>query len=530
MSTTFVKASIPSEPEPVTHTQTFKPTAQQSAFIDTLTSTTRNICLRARAGCGKTSSILMGFAAYAARFPSHVIHVCAFNKAIADEVSGKIKSMGYTDWQRYNASTVHSMGFALLKYAFKLTHHDIDDKKVSNLVRARAESQSSDSSIYGQYRGQIISLVSYAKQAGVGFFDDMPIGSPDTWYGLADHFDVNGFDDTSIMDEVVTAAQSIYRASLSMTSVIDYDDMILLPLVKGIHVKYTKDLIFVDEYQDISCARQALIRKFLKPGTGRIIAVGDPAQAIYGFSGADTTALDTFITMHNAVVLPLSVTWRCPRTVVTLAQTIVPDLEASPSADDGSVEYLSTLPTDLTPGKEEDAILCRNTSPLIDIAYSLIRQGIPAKVEGRKIGEGLITLVKKWKVSSTSSLTDKLISYKEREMQKAIAKGNEQKAAETEDRVNTVLQIIMEVNRQGKNTVDDVVSFISSLFADGADHVVTLCTYHRAKGREWNRVILWEHYDRCPSKYARQPWQRMQESNLSYVAFTRSKKSLVFVN
>ena len=37
----------------------FKPTPQQAAFISALVSTDRNITLEARAGCGKTSAILM---------------------------------------------------------------------------------------------------------------------------------------------------------------------------------------------------------------------------------------------------------------------------------------------------------------------------------------------------------------------------------------------------------------------------------------------------------------------------------------
>lgn len=78
--------------------------------------------------------------------------------------------------------------------------------------------------------------------------------------------------------------------------------------------------------------------------------------------------------------------------------------------------------------------------------------------------------------------------------------------------------------------VDDVLEFIRSIFADGATNVITLATYHRSKGREWQRVILWEHYKRCPSKAAKQDWQRAQEDNLAYVAITRSMNTLLFVD
>ena len=46
----------------------------------------------------------------------------------------------------------------------------------------------------------------YAKQAGFGFFPDKQIGNAGCWYDLADHFDINGLDDTSEMDLIIEAA------------------------------------------------------------------------------------------------------------------------------------------------------------------------------------------------------------------------------------------------------------------------------------------------------------------------------------
>jgi ATP-dependent DNA helicase UvrD/PcrA len=69
------------------------------------------------------------------------------------------------------------------------------------------------------------------------------------------------------------------------------------------------------------------------------------------------------------------------------------------------------------------------------------------------------------------------------------------------------------------------------LFSDDVTKkgLLTLCTYHRSKGREWPRVMLVEHAKRCPSPYAKQAWQLRQESNLAYVAITRSQRDLIFV-
>lgn len=509
------------------------PTAQQSAFLTALVTTTSNLALVARAGCGKTSTILLGVDALVKRFPRAEILVCAFNKAIADEVGEKLKKAGHTDWKTVSASTLHSMGFGLLKFGFKSVP---DDKKVPKLVDGQ------NLPIYEQYREQIISLVCYAKGAGVGFFNDKPIGNVAVWHELADHFDVNGLDDTTDSDAVVEAAQHIYRLSLSKTDTVDFDDMILFPLVKNINVKFGKDFIFLDEAQDLSPSRQALARKFLKRGTGRMIVVGDDRQAIYGFSGADADALPNLISDLRATVLPLSVTWRCPRAVVEVAQTWVSDIEAAPSAPEGLVRsiYLGregdkseahkeaeeAFLNDLAPG---DAILCRNTAPLITVAYKLIRAGKPCKVEGRSIGDNLCALAQRWRVKNIDTFLNRLETYQEREIQKAQAKGNESKMEEVADRCGTLNEIAQAVLREGGTTVSDIVDFIGRLFADGATNVIVLATYHRSKGREWPRVFLWEHSERCPSKAARQEWQLAQEDNLAYVAVTRAQRELIWV-
>ena len=499
------------------------PTNQQQAFLTALATTSSHLALVARAGCGKTSTILLGAAQELKHNPRMEVLVCAFNKAIEVEISEKLVKAGY-DWRQAQAKTAHSLGFGLLKFMFK---PEIDEKKVRRLIEGQNDA------IYHVYGAQIGALVGYAKQAGFGFFSDLPIGNVARWHELADHYDVNGLDDTSDADDVVAASQNIYRLSLAQTDIIDFDDMILFPLVKNLRVMFGKDLIFVDEAQDLSRARQALIRKFLKPNTGRMVVVGDDRQAIYGFTGADAAALPNLISSLGATELPLSVTWRCPRAVVQLARSLVPDIEAAPGAPEGHVGYASgrievgDLIDSLGP---DDAVLCRNMAPLIEVAFKLIRAGKPAKVEGRNIGDGLVTMARRWKVKTIDTFLTRLDAYREREVQKVMAKGNESKQAEVEDRCDTMHVIASACIESGKTEVSDIVEWINNLFADGTTGVTVCATYHRSKGREWPRVVLWEHDERCPSRAARQPWQREQEDNLAYVAFTRAQRELVFVN
>ena len=495
----------------------FAPTMQQRTILHYALNTASNLAIVARAGCGKTTTILMLVDAIVEHNPGIELVVCAFNSPIAKEVGDKLRLAGHTDWKKVGASTIHSMGSGLTKFQFRLTDKDINKNKVRQLVKAKA------SRVYIEFSKQIERLVMLAKDAAFGYF--CKVDDTAAWQRLLAHHDLNGLDDEVDEADVISAAQVIYQESLDLTTEIDFADMILFPLVKNLRVKFQKDMIIVDEAQDLSPARQALIKKFLKP-RGRIVLVGDDRQAIYGFTGADADALKNMVREFSAVELPLSVTWRCPKAVVKVAQRYVPDIEAADAAPDGEVLYLHSLPDDIAPG---DAILCRNTGPLIAAAYTLIRQGKPAKIEGRDVGTGLKVLAQRWKVPDLDGLMAKLDDYRIREVRKALEAGDDELVESIEDKVGSLEECCKACIKDKKTEVQDVIDFIDGIFADDASACIKLATYHRSKGREWKRVFLFEHATRCPSPFAKQPWQREQEANLAYVAITRSQHTLAFV-
>jgi len=497
----------------------FAPTAQQQDFLDALLTSTSNIALRARAGCGKTSTIMLGIDAARQANDKTRILVCAFNTAIVREIDDKLTKAGHR-FPFVQAKTAHGLGTSLLKDAYDFNPKTgLNANKVRDLIQAQAGSNA----LYGAFSQQIAKLVRMAKQAALGVFGD--VRDDALWYGIADHHGIEL--DPVAAPQIVAAAQHVYERSCDDLTTFDFDDMILIPLLRRLEAKWPADIVFVDEAQDLSPARQALISKFVKPRWGRLVIVGDDAQAIYGFAGADAQSLSNLIDQYKATVLPLSVTWRCPKAVVREAQKYVPDITAADSAPEGSVTSVLELPA-VVPG--QDAILCRNTAPLISMAYSLIRAGVPAKVEGRDIGEGLSALAQRWKVRTCADLLARLATHEARELAKFEGKPDEEELAEKlRDRLDTLREIIAACQGRGQQLVTDVVSAIAALFGDDVRGAVTLATYHKSKGREWPRVFLLEHHLRCPSKAARQPWQLEQEHNLAYVAITRAQRDLVYL-
>jgi superfamily I DNA/RNA helicase len=131
-----------------------------------------------------------------------------------------------------------------------------------------------------------------------------------------------------------------------------------------------------------------------------------------------------------------------------------------------------------------------------------------------------------------SALLDKLDEYEEREVNKAMAAKQEEKAQQISDKVST-LRVLASGFPGG--TVADLVKRIDSLFGDLDDPNnppppgVVLMTAHKSKGLEFPRVFLYGEEKFMPSRFARQDWQHIQEQNLVYVAYTRAEQTLVKV-
>jgi superfamily I DNA/RNA helicase len=77
----------------------------------------------------------------------------------------------------------------------------------------------------------------------------------------------------------------------------------------------------------------------------------------------------------------------------------------------------------------------------------------------------------------------------------------------------------------------ELKSYIDRLFNDESiKNAITLSTVHKAKGLEANRVIILLP-NKLPMEYPNQKnWQLEQEKNLKYVAVTRAKKELIFID
>lgn len=382
-----------------------------------------------------------------------------------------------------------------------------------------------------------------------------------------------------------------------------------MPVVAGVEFdRY--DVVLVDEAQDLSGIQHEIVSRMVRPPKsfiqhyklnepdyerlpeGRVVAVGDPRQAIYGFRGAHADSMERLRERFRMRELPLSVCYRCPRAVVDHARQWCPQIEAGEGAawgyvgeegtdwqgqceialgapvefakggDGPEMSEVRTIPSgsdamsasastahgepavggvskwrtlhDFAPG---DAILCRLTRPLVEAAFTLIRARVACRVLGRDIGKGLADLVRKSKIAPgcpVGDFEDWLRGYLDKQRKRLRARQEFARLGLLEDKAATLEVFISELAGLEAN-VGGLIREIEALFTDNGNGagdtagMVTLATVHKAKGLEWPRVFVLDAGETMPSKWARQSWELEQERNCMYIAATRARRELRYI-
>lgn len=522
-----IKNTVPRSPNP-----TFIPSAFQSAIFNFVKTGRGNCFVRATAGSGKTTTGIEASKFMVHRGKPeyekfHSVAFVSFNKPIAREIDGKIKALveAGVPLKYVRVGTFHSFGYkAWIKvYPECADNVCLNDEKMDAMHEALA--------VPLHLRPLVEKLISFAKNDAVML--DWQTDNIDRWARIIDRFELDSeIEDPEEMESAIKiASKGLLWHKEDGIRRIDFDDMLWLPVITDVKV-WQHTWVIVDEAQDSNAVRRHMARKMGNRWT-RYMFVGDADQAINAFTGADTDAVDRIIRDFQCTELPLTVTYRCPLAVVEKAREYVGDrIQARPGAPRGEVTDLPARDFKkfwMVPGQfqPDDLILCRKTAPLISLCFQLIRKNIPARVEGRDIGKGLIALARRWKLKSINALKDRLVAWRDKEMAKLKAKKKEAAAEALADRVECLLALT-----EGCDTIDALVQRINTMFEDSNGEerkTLTLMTVHKSKGAEANRVFILGFRDYMPSKAARQPEDVQQEINLMFVAVTRAKQELYLV-
>lgn len=470
-------------------------------FADSeLYGTRSNLVVVARAGTGKTTTIIEGIN----RAPESNILLCAFNKRIAEELTNRIAN------PNAKAQTLHALGFAAVRNYWTGLRVCSNGERADSLAEKVCGFKAPDvvKRLVSKLHTKAREINPHARTIGditdlVYAFECEP---DETWQSA-------GFDATYVETKALECMELAATVKPTATG-IDFADMIFLPVRNGWLCK-TFDLVVVDEAQDMTVAQLEIAQGVCK---GRIAVVGDDRQAIYGFRGADSNSLSRLKNELNAVELKLTVTYRCGQNIVNEARNMVPDFQCG-AAHEGVVD---SLPVEnlFNEIKNGDFLLSRTNAPLVSAAFALIRNGKRARIAGRDIGAGLKTVVRKLNRGhiGIETMIERIDAWREREVRRFEKAKRTPQIEQTNDKAETLLVVAHE-----SKSVADMETRIDGLFTDdglGQAGVITCSSVHRAKGLEANRVFVLEFTLKGGN---------IEEQNIAYVAVTRAKQHLTMV-
>lgn len=488
----------------------FKPTPEQEAIVEAVRTTSDSLLISALAGAAKTSTLVLS----ASALPLVPTASIAFNKKIAEEMSRRLPSHVFS-------KTLNSIGFQTwMKTTGK--KFKVEGDKMFSLLKEEADAYSGDDR--RSINEAFASILRAARRAkSLGYVPDQyaklgkPLASVEDWLdSVGDELDVE-LDDflLGVTDKIL--AKSI---ALGYTGLIDFDDQIYMPTIfNGAFPRFS--VLMVDETQDLSPLNHEMVERMVGE---RLIAVGDPNQAIYGFRGAHHSSMSLMKDRFNMREMTLSVSFRCPKAVIRKAQSRVPHMTWPEWAEEGKVESLPEWSAaDIPDGA---AIICRNNAPLFSCALALIRRGRSVKLMGADIGPALVKLLRKMGDGNLKrqDLYLAIDKWERLELQKA----RETRRAGISDRADC-LRVFAEYGE----TLAQAVAWAENLFSSNGQ--ILLMSGHKSKGLEFDIVF---HLDpwRIPSKYAKRAAEDgddsklQQELNLRYVIETRAKREMYLIN
>lgn len=489
----------------------------QLAIFDFLANNpTKSLTINAVAGSGKTTTAIEAIR----RTPTNQsVLAIAFNKSTATDWQSKTANM-----RNVQAKTLHSHGMQAFIRAKVRT-------KLDTMKWRKYISDNALSSVISQEDNEYFAFCKNASQLlDLCRINLITFGEIEKIEEIADRHSIECIaDEVSVVNELLNL---VYRLDTTNgTAIIDFTDMITLPIMVGSLKKHIAKYqhVFIDEAQDLSKAQQQLMLASIDTTKkGRFVAVGDPRQAINGFCGAMNDSFSQLEALADKS-LPLSVNYRCGKAMIKLAQEIVPQIEAHEGAIEGVVDEVM----DLKLANKGDMVICRKSAPLVALCLRLLAANKIAYVKGTDICEGLKNLMKKSKAKEINELFLWLDKELEKVRQNLLAKGIKAEAVGScpsvtrfEDKIKC-LQVLSE----RCCTITEVENLLDRIFTEvNSGKAITLSTIHKAKGLEADNVFIALPSCLPMTWKGQQSWEYEQEQNLRYVAVTRAKKVLHFIN
>ncbi len=507
----------------------------------------------AGAGTGKTRAITHRIAYGVARGvyqPTEVLAV-TFTTRAAGELRTRLRDLGAGGVQ---ARTFHSAALRQLRYFWPRIHGAdlpvLTESKIGMLAQAtRRQRIQADQALLRDLAGE----VEWAKVSNV---------TPESYAArAATRGREVGALDAEQVGRVFAAYEQVKRDQGRM----DMEDIMLLTAGTladdervGAQVRAQYKWFVVDEFQDVSPLQSALLDLWLG-GRHEICVVGDPAQTIYSFAGADAAYLREFPAKHpDAARIELVRNYRSTPEVVAAANALLADTPSQGVAlaaqqPSGPQVTYAALPDEVAEATDvadhivrlrsqgvalaEMAVLFRINAQSETFEEALAAKQIPYVIRGaarffeRPEVKQAVTLLRGTARSGgggDSLVDDVTATLSGLGWSPAPPAGRGQ----TRDRWESWQALVTMADEQARAGLN-LGEFVDELDRRAAEqHApqasgVTLGTLHAAKGLEWDAVFLCGLQDgTLPITYAETPAEIEEERRLLYVGMTRARTHL----
>ena len=554
---------------------TYSLTAEQEDICAAF-DTGNHLVVQAGAGTGKTTTIEV-LADRAADQGKKCIYL-AFNKAIAKEVGerftrGNVQSMTFHSlcWRIANKDPQLNPVLRKLNNSNPLPFSKIADKfgiddthSFLTIKGQKALARNSDLDITKAHH-QVLNrnaMVGYALktvtkwcQSADKRIDMEHVVFPPSMAFAGDDFcdednDMISLNIDSYKEKIVTIARTLWDKDISQPHgelMFGHDHYLKMVSLKrpSLHTALNLpvgSVIFFDEAQDARPAMTSMIydqahpAKLVRYADGReveprmqIVAVGDSAQAIYGtFTGA-RDALPQLSGLGGCINKPLSQSWRFGQDIAKYSNTVLSILDApirlkgNPDIDSQLHHYQDF--EDFDHIADPDSVIVRSNADLIDMLIYFRTRGNPVYLNANtshvlSIVDDVERLIK-GKKPKTKDLRD-------------ISNMEELKEYANNEFIEPQLAVLLKtILQRGVVPIRDAFNYgrYSSVNYTGDKPVVSISTIHKAKGQQWDNVVMYmeplrdlPHFD--DGELDLHSPEVREALMLLYVALTRARKNL----
>ncbi|NBQ45305.1 MAG: ATP-dependent DNA helicase UvrD2 [Actinobacteria bacterium] len=487
--------------------------------------------LHAGAGSGKTRVLTHRIAYRIAKGTADPQRVLAitFTREAASEMRRRLKTLGVSrDLQSVTVGTFHAIALALLRQRLADTH-----KPMPSIIHNRSQliAQAAQDHPMSSRSRELLVEVDWAHARMISPANYAQTAKRLGRYTAAPH------------NEIATIFKQYEQLKIQRNT-LDLDDLIAR-VVEAMRtdnayaqaVRWRYRHIFVDEAQDMNPLQYELFEA-IRGQRADVFIVGDPMQAIYGWNGSDKRLFDELPDkIRGTTVLRLPNNYRCTPQILNAATTVAklvdPQIDVraiKPSAEpvvmrgfadaeaeaQGVVDCLWQFAnTGGTNPWQSSAVLVRTNIQVELIVDALIKNNI--QVRTTRPSKEL-----------NSAIADAAQSTNRNELATWVTDMKTESSSEIQRWVAEQVEIFLKLDHPGSV---DGRTFTSWMRATSAEHRATegveVLTFHSAKGREWQCVVVaGAEVGLMPHSSAITQDQQDEEIRLAYVALTRASQQL----